>query len=399
MWRWLDQAAKSGGLSDDFESQHVPTPPVIDAASLLAPIPGDNPAGAALRSSAPEFDEINKLLPQQDKGVSEGIESAKPGEWRAMIDKCSAGLKNKSKDLRFAGRLIQALTNRHGFAGLRDGLQFTVSLINDYWDTLNPLPDEDTGDLESRVSPLLALCRETEAPIWVREVPLTSNPAPMDGDDSKRVPVTYNLHVLINEKKSDSAIPFAAGMAKVIGSTPAAFLITAHEDIVGAGEALEAFKDATNDRFGRDVAPDVSKVREALALCKNRIESICKSRGISLTAQTTAALASDEPESSGEEVSAMSSNGHAGPIRNRGEALNRLREIAGFLKQAEPHSPVSYLINRAITWSEMPFEKLLLELVTDDAARERINTTLGIKPNGSSDNSYDSGSGYSEEQQ
>ncbi|WP_254509834.1 type VI secretion system protein TssA [Anatilimnocola floriformis] len=380
----------------------MPTPPVIDAALLLAPIPGDNPAGAALRSSAPEFDEINKLLPQQDKGVSEGIESARPGEWRAMIDKCSAGLKNKSKDLRFAGRLIQALTNRHGFAGLRDGLLFTNSLINEYWDTLNPLPDEDTGDLESRVSPLLALCRETEAPIWIREVPLTNNPAPMDGDDSKRVPVTYNLHVLINEKKSDSALPFAAGMAKVIGSTPAAFLISSHEDIVGAAEALEAFKDATNDRFGRDVAPDVTKVREALALCKNRIESICKSRGISLTAQAAVAETSDESESSSEETSTMSNgNGHAGPIRNRAEALNRLREIADFLKQAEPHSPVSYLINRAITWSEMPFEKLLLELVTDDAARERINTTLGIKPDayGSSDSSYDSGSGYSEEQQ
>ena len=98
----------------------------------------------------------------------------------------------------------------------------------------------------------------------------------------------------------------------------------------------------------------------------------------------------------------MNGNGHAGPIRNRAEALGRLREIADFLKQAEPHSPVSYLINRAISWSEMPFEKLLLELVTDDAARERINTTLGIKPDAymsSEQSSYDSGGGYSEEQQ
>ncbi len=382
------------------ESLQVPTPPVIDAASLLAPIPGDNPAGAALRSSAPEFDEINKLLPQLDKAVSDGIDGGKPGEWAAMITKCSAALKNKSKDLRFAGRLTQALINRHGFAGLRDGLQFIVALLNEYWDSLHPLPDEDNGDLESRVSPLLALCRETEAPIWIREIPLTDKAAPMDGDENKRLPVTYNLHVLINEKKSDSALPFATGMARVIGATPAAFLFNLYEDLNEAATAVEAFKETTNDRFGRDLAPDTSKLRESLALCKNRIESICKSRGISLTAAAVPA-ASDEVVTSREEPVAMSSNGHAGPIRTRAEALSRLREIADFLKQQEPHSPVSYLINRAISWSEMPFEKLLLELVTDDGARERINTTLGIKPEAAYDSgsSYDSGSGYSEEQQ
>ena len=90
-----------------------------------------------------------------------------------------------------------------------------------------------------------------------------------------------------------------------------------------------------------------------------------------------------------------SSNGHAGPIRTRAEALGRLREIADFLKQQEPHSPVSYLISRAITWSEMPFEKLLLELVTDDTAREKINTPLGIKPQ-SAEASYDYNSGSSD---
>jgi type VI secretion system protein ImpA len=379
----------------------VPTPPVIDASSLLAPIPGENPAGVALRSSAPEFDEINKLLPQLDKAVSDGIDGGKPGEWAAMITKCSAALKNKSKDLRFAGRLTQALTNRHGFAGLRDGLQFIVALMNEYWDSLHPLPDEENGDLESRVSPLLALCRETEAPIWIREIPLTDKAAPMDGDENKRLPVTYNLHVLINEKKSDSALPFAAGMARVIGTTPAAFLLNIYEDLNEAVTAVEAFKDATNDRFGRDLAPDTSKLRESLALCKNRIESICKSRGISLTAAAAATTTTSDATESVSEEPAMSNNGHAGPIRNRAEALGRLREIADFLKQAEPHSPVSYLINRAISWSEMPFEKLLLELVTDDGARERINTTLGIKPEAAyeSNSSYDSGSGYSEEQQ
>ncbi len=366
------------------------TAPVIDAAALLAPIPGDNPAGVSLRSSAPEFDEITKLLPQQDKAVSDGIEGGKPGDWPAIITKATAALKTKSKDLRLAGRLTQALVHKHGFAGLRDGLHLINDLLDQFWDGLSPRPDEDSGDLESRCGPLLSLCRETEAPIWIREIPLAEKQASMDGDENKKIPASYNLHVLITEKKADSALPFAAGLSKAVGATSPAFYINLHEDVREALLVVEAFKDATNNRFGRDLAPDVTKIRESLLLCKNRIESICKERNISLGAAATAPVAG---AAVAETTSSAASNGHGGPIRNRSDALAKLREVADFLKQAEPHSPVSYLINRAISWSEMPFEKLLLELVTDDGAREKINTTLGIKANAeSSDSSQPEGS-------
>lgn len=380
----------------------MPTPPVIDFDALLAPIPGDQPAGVALRPSSPEVSEITKLLPQGDKAVSEGIEGGKEGEWKKLIEKASQVLKTRSKDLRVAGRMVQALIHQHGFAGLRDGFILLKRLLEEYWDGLSPPPDEETGDMESRVSPLVSLCQKTEAPIWVREIALANKKAWYEGDESKQIVANYNLYVAIAGKDTaEDWKPYSASLSRVVSGTPATFYQTLYDDLQESLTALEEFNNVADDKFGRGTAPPVSYLRDAIHEVRNRVETIAKGKGINLTAAPADDAAGDDAADS-EDVAMTatsngSSNGHAGPIRTRGEALSRLREIADFLKQQEPHSPVSYLINRAIAWSEMPFEKLLLELVTDEAARHNINTTLGIKADAAADSSYDyggSGSDY-----
>jgi len=77
----------------------------------------------------------------------------------------------------------------------------------------------------------------------------------------------------------------------------------------------------------------------------------------------------------------VGSNGSStGPIRSREAALDRLREVADFFRRTEPHSPVPYLIQRAINWSRMSFQELLIELVKDENSRMEISSTLGIRP-------------------
>ncbi|MBI5443831.1 MAG: type VI secretion system protein TssA, partial [Deltaproteobacteria bacterium] len=72
--------------------------------------------------------------------------------------------------------------------------------------------------------------------------------------------------------------------------------------------------------------------------------------------------------------------GPSGPIRGRGEALARLGEVAEFFRQTEPHSPVSYLVQRAITWGQMPLETWLADVIKDTGVLEGIKETLGIRP-------------------
>jgi type VI secretion system protein ImpA len=49
------------------------------------------------------------------------------------------------------------------------------------------------------------------------------------------------------------------------------------------------------------------------------------------------------------------------------------------LKELEPHSPIPYLIQRAVELGSLPFPELIKELVRDQKILTDLNRELGIK--------------------
>jgi type VI secretion system protein ImpA len=86
--------------------------------------------------------------------------------------------------------------------------------------------------------------------------------------------------------------------------------------------------------------------------------------------------AADETATAAENGAAR--GGAAGALVTRDDAFRRLQEIAEFLRRTEPQSPIPCLIERAISWGQMPFERLLQEMVKDKAARGQVIDLLGI---------------------
>jgi type VI secretion system protein ImpA len=68
-----------------------------------------------------------------------------------------------------------------------------------------------------------------------------------------------------------------------------------------------------------------------------------------------------------------------GPITSRDQAYRVLREVAQYLRRTEPHSPVAVLIDRAIRWGDMNFEKLFEDVVKDESVRDQVREVLGIE--------------------
>ncbi|CAA0084174.1 Uncharacterised protein [BD1-7 clade bacterium] len=63
----------------------------------------------------------------------------------------------------------------------------------------------------------------------------------------------------------------------------------------------------------------------------------------------------------------------------RESAYRELRHIANFFKRTEPHSPVAYLLDKAIRWGAMPLNELLSELLKDQPdTRESIFKLTGL---------------------
>lgn len=360
------------------------TPTLLDIEALLAPIPGDNPAGAWLRYAG-DYDEINNLRPKADRDAFEA--GGQAGQWPQIEKLAIRKLREKSKDLSVASWLTEALVHQHGFAGMRDGIKLIHGLLERFWEGIYPLPDE--GDLEVRAAPLQSLF-ERNAGIWLSESKLTKADIPND-DGGDPIPVTYNLwHAIVVDRSQDHA-HLQGAMEKATADSPTEFYLNLLEDLEETDEALTALKELLAQQFGA-AAPGVTAVADALRSCKGRVGSVLKSRGVSTTAADADEAANGE---SGGASDSNSQGGSGGALRTREDAARRLREVAEFFRRTEPHSPVPYLIQRAIAWSQMSFEQLLGELVKDEGSRQAINSTLGIRDDGSSTYAS-SGNGESE---
>jgi type VI secretion system protein ImpA len=71
----------------------------------------------------------------------------------------------------------------------------------------------------------------------------------------------------------------------------------------------------------------------------------------------------------------------SGAIQNRQDALKRLTDIAEFFRKTEPHSPISYVLQRAVKWGNMPLELWLQDVIKDETVIYNIRQTLGFNTN------------------
>jgi type VI secretion system protein ImpA len=77
---------------------------------------------------------------------------------------------------------------------------------------------------------------------------------------------------------------------------------------------------------------------------------------------------------------APSATGRRGvALGDRAAALQQLAEVAAFFRRTEPHSPVSYLVQRAVQWGHMPLENWLRDVIKDEAVLANLRDTLGLK--------------------
>jgi type VI secretion system protein ImpA len=90
------------------------------------------------------------------------------------------------------------------------------------------------------------------------------------------------------------------------------------------------------------------------------------------------AAAADAPAAGSPAVHKGAGGGMSEDPESRADALRRLASIAKFFQTTEPHSPVAYLVQRAVRWGEMPLENWLEEVVTDWNVLSAVRETLGL---------------------
>jgi predicted component of type VI protein secretion system len=121
------------------------------------------------------------------------------------------------------------------------------------------------------------------------------------------------------------------------------------------------------------VAPGLLGLRQAMEDCRVLADQILRRKG---PAPGGAAAASEGV--AGESAGATAARPGA---TSREEVYRKLAEAANLLEQIEPHSPIPYLLRRAVELGALPFPLLMKQLIRDDNVLSMMNRELGIKDN------------------
>ena len=197
-----------------------------------------------------------------------------------------------------------------------------------------------------------------------------SIPGALDGDSQARL---ADLKRQATEENKTSGEDFR----KAKGSTPKSFYEDASKTLAQGWDEFQGLDRIMDEKFGRQT-PGLGELKKALEEVRRVVDGILKEkRALEPDARTGPRTPPPVRKAAGRVYRVA---GPSGPIRSRGEALARLGEVAEFFRQTEPHSPVSYLVQRAITWGQMPLETWLADVIKDNNVLEGIKETLGIRP-------------------
>jgi len=361
----------------------------LDFDSLLAPISGDNPSGELLRYAG-AYDAIQEARRAEDPNLNQGDwkRNLKAANWREVTRLATEALAAKSKDLQIAAWLTEALTKQHGFVGARDGIRLLRELQERYWDTIYPLPED--GDLDLRASALE--WANDRLPTAVRGLAVTKGDAReayslLNWEESRQVEEAG--------RKSPEALQAMVAEGKITGeqwdkavaSGDRAFYETLYKAVSESFEEAEKLATVVDEKFGSS-APSLMGLKTALEDCRELVKGIVrKKRDMEpdpVAAAIEAPLGAAEAANAAGRLISGPGTAHSGgnlppePV-DRADALRRLEVIAGFFHRTEPHSPVAYLVQRAVRWGQMPLEQWLKDVVSDAGVLDHIRETLGIK--------------------
>ena len=345
----------------------MPSPPLFDVEALLAPVPGSNPAGRSVPFEVRrQLDEARKEVNPADYAADDPMRPAEPvrADWPLIVRLTKKTLAETSKDLLIAARLTEALTKAHGYAGVRDGLTLLRRLIEACWDDLLP-PIEEEEDIEARGSAFYWIDdddRGARFPNAVRMIPLVSDgEASFGWLDWKRVQAEGT-----NESR--------AGLEKAVLATSRETCQNAVDDLTAALAELDGLGKALNDRMGT-IAPGMVGLRQALGECRDLSAQVLSRKGAAPDVEPPDEVSPGTAVEGGEALAARG----APPPNTRKQVYRQIAAAAAALREIEPHSPIPYLLERAVELGAMPFPELMKVLVRDAGVLDAMNRELGIK--------------------
>lgn len=327
-----------------------------DLEGLLAPVSAEHPAGPSLRRS-PVYAAIREARREDDASLPQGAWQfeLKRADWETTATLAASALAKQSKDLQLAVWLLEAGVNLHGFHALAPGFVLLEQLCERYWDTVWPQVEE--GDLEYRGN-VFRWLDEKLLPL-LRRVPLT-----VSGREQEMCWADLEM-----SNRTGAAQEAGGEFLAALYATPSEDCEFARAGLATALSALESLQACLDRHFGAD-GPGFSALHRLLDEILGLYQGELGKRGHTVSEPKPVAAC---------EAAAGAPEVWSEVIHSREEAYANLARAAEFLLRLEPHSPVPYLVRRAIDWGHLNTVELYQELFVRMNGQISIFDLLGLK--------------------
>ncbi len=364
------------GLPEDFD---------LDA--LLAPFDDNARTGPDLREDltpqSPYFrlrDARAEARAEEREADKNSADIALPQAWRVVRQLALETIMRRSKDLEMAAWLTEAALRMDGLPGFTAGARLMSGLVEQFWDGLYPLPDEE--GIETRVAPVTGLNGSGGDGTLVQ--PLRKLILFRRRDGAPLPFWEYEQSAAVEAmKEADRAQRHAAGLptfkdlqedARVAPKAELAALRRQADAALAAWATLGERLDAV---AGAD-SPPTGRIRELLAQIR-KIADTYAPPDLGAPIETVGA---DPAAPAGPAAAATGAPGSApaGAAISREDMLRDLARIADYFRRTEPHSPLAYTLEEAVRRGRMSWPELLQEMMPDPSTRNQMLTKLGIRP-------------------
>lgn len=406
---------------------------MVNVDSLLAPITDGSPSGVYLKLDRSAYralrnsynaaqSSFRQLVETPDASSDEALLESNDENWTQLRTTTFHALTQSSKDLELLGWYITSqLFTDAPYRNLADATQVLLSTVEQFWDSLNPfLPEdklksaEESGiareRAEFRMKPLLQLVGETHDTTAVymplQLIGLIDDitfadylRAERNGSLGEIKTKAQNLFsadtqdILMDLAQTyqnlDAIEQAIAQQCQPVNATPVSFKFI-KENIA---ELINAIRYLTEDKFSKwplddqfrliaeeaQAPPVVSNSPETTYQATENAEVAPTSSEPEAEQITTTPLLEPIPSNETHQPAAPAAINIAGQIQNRDHAFHELRKLADYFKQTEPHSPVPFLLERAIRWGYLSLPELLQEMTGGNSqVLSHINQLTGM---------------------
>lgn len=351
---------------------------------LVSPINSENPVGGSLRHNG-VYSEIKEARRYDDASLPQGVwaHELKKADWQRVSHIAADAIAGKSKDLQLAVWLLEAQIHEYGFHGIAPCICLMRILCERFWNELYPKIEE--GDLEYRTN-VISWINEKLPPV-LSLIPITAS-----GRDEGEYHWSDWEMALRNEQLRESKRigteknqePVLQSIYMAVSATSTEFYIDLYNDLILALYQIELLSKLLDDLCAEH-APSLQLMLGLLDDIRLMTEGELIKRGVQFETQEESPIEIGDPINTEVRDIPIYNNEKTNGFKpdhqiidNRATAYAALEDIAAYLLKEDPHSPVPYLIRRAIVWGKMNTSELYHELFVKHQGKITIFDILGV---------------------